>query len=215
MFRRYVLPFLILWFYRLLSWSWRKSTIEPPALKSALANRDPLIMAHWHGDELAITHLVSRYRLATMTSTSRDGELMDHVIRGLGGETSRGSSTRGAVQALKGLVRLCRQGHPASMAVDGPKGPRFEVKPGVFQLSHLAKAPIFPVGVAVSKALVFEKSWNKAYLPWPFAQVITVFGEPIDFSAEGVDPKSPESAQRLKQAIANAQQQASKLIAQL
>src|SRR5690606_18737721 len=109
----------------------------------------------WHGDELAVLHLVKRYRLATMTSTSKDGAIIDYVIRKLGGDTSRGSSTRGAVTALKGLVRLGRSGRVLSLAVDGPKGPIYEPKPGVFELSKLCGAAIVPVGVAVTKAHVF------------------------------------------------------------
>lgn len=214
MFRRRILPVLVWFIYSLLHWSWRKIIIEPDSLKSALANGEPLIMAHWHGDELAVLHLVRRYRLATMTSTSRDGSLIDFVIRAFGGKTVRGSSTRGGASALKGLVRLTKGGHPASMAVDGPKGPIYQVKPGVFELSRLAGAQIFPVSVATNSKHIFEKSWNKAYLPLPFARVAIVYGDPLPVVTREQDPKAPELAQKLSVALADAKQQASKLIAQ-
>lgn len=214
MFRQHVLPFLVWAFYRMLSLSWRKVLVEPPAMQLALAQRKPFILAHWHGDELSVIHLVKRYKLATMTSTSRDGELMGQVLRRLGAKTAPGSSTRGGIQALKGLVRLCRQGYPTSMAVDGPKGPIHQIKPGVFQLSHLAEAPIFALGVAYRRGFVFEKSWNKTYLPWPFTKVVMVFSEPLPALRNDLDPRSPEYADLLYQRLADAKQQASKLIAQ-
>lgn len=213
MFRKYALPFLVFWLYRLLSLTWRKTIIEDEPLRKAIANNQPIVFAHWHGHELAITFLVSRYRLATMTSVSKDGQLIDFVIRKLGGATSKGSSSRGAVSALKGLIRLMKNGHPASMAVDGPRGPIYQVKPGVFELSRLAQAQIFPVGVAIGNPLVFKNSWNKAALPKPFSKVCVCYGEPIQTLDKSHNPKDLKLAQDLKHRISDACQQASKLIA--
>lgn len=176
MMRRHVLPFAVWLLYWLWSATWRKTVVEHPTVAYARRDGRPLVFAHWHGDELAIVHLVGRYHIATMTSTSQDGRLMERVVRRLGGRTCSGSSTRGGMSALKGLVRLCRSGHNASMAVDGPRGPLHEVKPGVFQLARLAGGAIVPVGVASDSALVFHKSWNQARLPWPFTRVVTYFG---------------------------------------
>lgn len=162
--------------YRLLALTWRKRAIEDPSVSEARRAGRNCIFAHWHGDELAIAHLAGRYRIATMTSRSADGRLMDFVIRRLGGVTARGSSSSGGMGALKGLVRLCRHGRNASVAVDGPRGPRHRVKPGVFQLARLTDGVIVPVGVAASRGHVFENSWNRAQLPWPFARVVVCFG---------------------------------------
>jgi lysophospholipid acyltransferase (LPLAT)-like uncharacterized protein len=158
------------------TFTWTLECHEDESVSRAKADAKPLIFAHWHGHELCIVPLVTSYKIATMTSTSKDGQLIDFVIRRLGGATSRGSSTRGGVGALKGLVRLMGQGYRASMAVDGPKGPLHKVKPGVFELSRLAEAQIVPVGVACSNAIVFKKSWNKALLPKPFTRVVVTFG---------------------------------------
>lgn len=138
-----------------------------------------------------------------MTSTSKDGQLIDYVIRKFGGATSKGSSTRGAVGALKGLVRLMKKDeYNSSMAVDGPKGPIYKVKPGVFELSKLTKAVIVPVGVASHPHLSFEKSWNKARLPKPFAKIHVFFSRPLDLDME--DLKSKKNSDALGDAIANA-----------
>lgn len=214
MFRRRILPWLVWWIYRLWTWSWRVQFQEPLELKALLADRAPLIFAHWHGDELAITHLVTKYRIATMTSTSADGSLIDFVIRRLGGATSRGSTTRGAVGALKGLITLMRKGFNASMAVDGPRGPIYQVKPGVFELSRLAKAYIIPTAADCSSAIVFKKSWNKAHLPKPFSRVVVVFGQPVGIISKSDDVRSPELSKTLASRLSDARHQAAKLIAE-
>lgn len=204
MFRRFVLPWIVWLFYRLWTSTWRLEVHESEGLKAAIAKQSPLIFAHWHGDELCVVPLVRRYKIATMTSTSKDGQLIDFVIHKLGGATSRGSSTRGGIGALKGLVRLVREGYRASMAVDGPKGPLHEVKPGVFELSRLSDALIIPVGAAADNAIVFHKAWNKAYLPKPFSRVVVHFSDPWPAIQRDQAAKAPELAESLKAAISKA-----------
>ena len=196
--------------YRLLIATWRIRVIESPGLQSALSNGKPVVFAHWHGDELSIIHLVKRYRLSTMTSTSRDGAIVDFVIQKFGGATSRGSSTRGAVAAFKGLIRLVRSGHNASIAVDGPRGPFHEPKPGIFELSRICNVPIVPTGVAATPVRRFEKSWNKTFLPLPFAKVVIVLAEPI---APHAKHETQNATMLLKTALDTARQHASKIIA--
>lgn len=208
MFRRFVLPWIGWIVYRLWSATWRIQRHESEGMRQAIAAGEPLVFAHWHGDELKIMPLVSPYRIATMVSTSKDGELMDFAIRKLGGATSRGSSTRGGVGALKGLIRLMHNGYRASIAVDGPKGPLHRVKPGVFELSRLAKAKIVPVGAATDRAIVFRKSWNKAELAKPFATIAVHFGEPLPALTRDDSAKDSALIERLEREISKACQRA-------
>lgn len=180
-------------------------------MRALLKERKPILLAHWHGDEIALLHLVSRYHLATITSTSKDGELMTKIIHRLGGVTTRGSSTRGGIAALKGLIRLLKSGrHNSSFAVDGPKGPIYKVKPGIFEVSRLVGAPIFWVGVSSDRSYTFERAWNKATLPKPFARVFIEWHGPLPALADGDDPKSEQLATLLEAKLNAAKHQASK-----
>ena len=141
--RGVILGFIIWVFYRLISITWRVELHEPEELKELMKDKKPFILAHFHGDEFAMLFLVPRYKLSTMISTSKDGELVNIVYRLLGGTASRGSSTRGGVSALKGLIELSKKGNSCNVSVDGPKGPLHEVKPGIFELSRVLKTKIF------------------------------------------------------------------------
>lgn len=182
-------------------------------MKKELLNKTPLALAHWHGDEIALLHLVKKYKIATITSTSNDGEMMDKLFHFLGGKTSRGSSTRGAVQALKGLCRLIKSGRNCSFAVDGPKGPIYKAKPGVFEVSRLMGCPIFVGGVFCDKYVLFNKSWNQTYLPKPFAKIVVVWRGPIGPISKNQDPRSQDLALYLENELRAAKQQALKIIA--
>lgn len=158
---------------------------------------------------MVVLRLGRRYRCAAMTSTSNDGELMTRVLRYFGFGISRGSSTRGGARALLGMVKLVEQGYSATVAVDGPKGPRFKVKPGIFHVAKHTGTFIVPTGVAKSRALVFKKSWNKTFLPWPFTKVVVSFGVPIapplDFDSQNILELQVELENRLHQERGRAQ----------
>jgi lysophospholipid acyltransferase (LPLAT)-like uncharacterized protein len=188
--------------YKMISLTWRVQATEPPELLERIRAHQPTIFAHWHGDEIVLVSLVRKFRVATIASTSKDGEMMNTVIHLLGGKTSRGSSTRGAVSALKGLVRLVKsEGRNSSFAVDGPKGPLHKAKPGVFELSRLAEAPIFAVAVSCDRAWKFEKSWNKTYVPKPFARVFIEWAFAMPAITKLQDPRSESLATSLEAAL--------------
>ena len=209
--RSYIIGFLLWVFYRLMVWSWRIELHEPERLKELSQNKKAFLLAHFHGDEAPLLFLAGRYRLSTMISTSKDGELMNVVYSLLGGKASRGSSTRGGVSALKGLIELSRQGRPMNISVDGPKGPIYEVKPGVFELSRILKTEIFAGGAYCESAWRFPKAWNKAYFPKPFARVVIVWTGPFGPITKDQDPRDPELAKALQNQLFDARQQAAKL----
>jgi lysophospholipid acyltransferase (LPLAT)-like uncharacterized protein len=210
---KYVLPYIIYFIYSAIKLTWRIEIIEPESMKKARAEKKPMVFAHWHGDEIAIIHLFGIYHAAAMVSTSKDGDLMDKCARLFGAHTVRGSSTRGGVSALRGILRASREGWSPSISVDGPKGPYHKAKAGVFEISKITGGVIFPVCAATSRAKVFEKSWNKMFLPMPFARVVCVWGEPLPAVARDADAHDPDLARTLEAALTNAGQHARNLIA--
>jgi lysophospholipid acyltransferase (LPLAT)-like uncharacterized protein len=59
------------------------------------------------------------------------------------------------------------------MALDGPRGPALEAKPGAQWLAQKAKAQFVNVSVKYSCAFRL-KSWDKTFIPLPFSK-ITIF----------------------------------------
>jgi len=211
--RGFFLGFLIWILYKILSSTWKINVVEHPEMTMHISKRNPVILAHFHGDELVLLSLIRKYRTATITSTSKDGEIMTTAVWFAGGKTVRGSSTRGGAAALKGLLRLCKSGHNCSLAVDGPKGPLFEIKPGVFEISRLLRAPIFSGGVWVDRAWHFPKSWNKTFLPKPFAKVNVYWRGPALWVDKTVNPRDIDLAKTLKNQLFDARRQSANLIA--
>lgn len=212
-FKGLVLGFLVWIIYKIISLTWRVKIFEPSSLQSELAQNKGVVLAHFHGDELVLISLVKKYKIATMTSTSKDGEIMNTTLKLLGAKTSRGSSTRGGIGALKGLLRLSKVGHNISFAVDGPKGPIFQVKPGVFELSRLTHANIYSCGVFCDRAWHFPKSWNKTFFPKPFAHINVYWSGPVLSVSKDQDPRSADLANSLQNQLFDARRNAANFIA--
>ncbi|WP_376694096.1 lysophospholipid acyltransferase family protein [Wenzhouxiangella sp. EGI_FJ10409] len=200
MFRRVILPRIVYAVYRGWSATWRLRRREPPAMLERMHKGQPFVVAMWHGDEFGLICFSRFYHLATMTSWSKDGELMDYVLRRLGFETARGSSSRGGSSALRGLLRLARRGWSPVITVDGPRGPVHKAKPGVLELARMTGLPVFPCAMACTRHLPLHRSWDQAKLPTPFAKVLIYWGDPIIVDRE-TDARSPAMTQRLEDAI--------------
>lgn len=215
-FRKYFLPVIVWLIYKSLYLTWKVRFHEPSDLKKVLLDRsNPLIFAHYHGDEIALLQLIGIYRIATMSSKSKDGELMNGLIRLMGGKTSRGSSSRAAVEALKGLVKLIRnEKFNACLAVDGPRGPIYKVKPGIFEISRLTNGQIYFGGVYCDRAFHFPKAWNKTFLPKPFAKMDIVWLGPFGPYDKSVDPRDPKLLAEAEAILVSARSKAKELFDQ-
>ena len=156
--------------------TWRVHWIDaPPAERS--------VYAFWHGQQMALVAGRRGTRLATLVSLSRDGELQASVMRRLGLEVVRGSSSRGGAGGLLGMIRAVRAGADAAFAVDGPRGPAHEAKWGALVVGARAPARIVPVATAARRAWVLRKAWDGFEIPLPFTTVAISIGAARSFAA--------------------------------
>jgi lysophospholipid acyltransferase (LPLAT)-like uncharacterized protein len=171
--------------YRLIFLTVRVREVNRPlALVNAIKTGGPLVMAHWHGDEWFFLRLWGKRPITVLSSHSEQGTRMERVLRWLGFNVTRGSSSRGGAAGLRVLVEAGKRGQFVALAVDGPKGPRHVVKPGIIQLARLTQLNIVPLVGTSSRHLLLKKSWNQARLPLPFSRVTIAYGPPISVARD-------------------------------
>jgi lysophospholipid acyltransferase (LPLAT)-like uncharacterized protein len=146
-----------------------------------------------------------------MTSLSRDGELQSRVMAGLGYEVVRGSASRSGARGLIGLKKLMDRGWHATFAVDGPRGPIHEVKPGAVYLAKKTGAPVVPMASSAKPAHIFSRAWDLYLLPRPFAKGAVVFGEPIYFNADMSEEAVTRDSVLLKEELLRIQERADEM----
>jgi len=181
-----LLPYLIAPLYWLLSKTWRIRELGPsPVLEKYVrkSSSAPCVYAHWHGDELVLVGYYANRNLAVLSSLSKDGSIMAKTLELLGYQVFRGSSSKGGARGLIGLIKAVKNGSQSSLAVDGPKGPIYEVKPGVVELARRTGQPIVPLRTRCDRAWYVPRAWNKSYLPKPFARIEVEYGEAIQAQA--------------------------------
>ncbi len=115
--------------------------------------------------------------ITVLTSPSRDGQIFAGFLRRLGLRTVKGSSSRGGAQGMLALVHAIKQGHHIGIVVDGPRGPRGDVKPGVIWLSRQTGAPIVAIASRLTPRVRLP-TWDRAEIPLPFARREMHFSEP-------------------------------------
>lgn len=163
---------------RCLGVSWRITTAHPDHLAAARARSPQVLFAFWHGRLLPLAFTHREQQVQVLASEHPDGEMLGQVIRRLGFGHVRGSSTRGGARAIRELSRLITSGYDLGMTVDGPRGPRFVVKPGPIQIARISGAPIVPITTGSSRHKTFA-SWDAFELPAPFTRVRVQYGPPV------------------------------------
>ena len=137
------------------------------------------VLSVWHQTMFStLTSSIGR-KYALIVSRSKDGDVIANACKSFGHVPTRGSSSKGGKEALIEVIKIMKTGLPAAMAVDGPRGPFHEVKPGVIEMARLTNSAIIPWSSYPSEKWCFHKSWDKFFLPKPFSKIVIVFGDPI------------------------------------
>lgn len=153
------------------------------------------VWCFWHRCLLpAACFFRRRPRTTLLISASFDGELIARTIEHMGYETVRGSSSRGGSDGLRALARAVQDGATAVIPGDGPRGPRYLLKPGITRLARLTERPINSFYLLPQRAWVL-RSWDALLVPKPFSRVVMVWGRPVP------PPESAEAEEQVRLAV--------------
>ena len=142
------------------------------------------VLAFFHGRQFLLMSCLRSKKLSSMVSLSRDGEVQAKVMVALGYQVARGSASRGGTRGLMGLVKLMKEGYWPALAVDGPKGPIHEVKPGAVFLAKREGVPLIPMAASARPSRLFRKAWDLYLLPMPFSRGSVLLGDPLIFDKD-------------------------------
>ncbi len=175
-----------------LVWGWsRVVRVDGGEYVAAALRRAPsFIPVYWHQHQLfCVKHLLEQRRaglkLGFLISPSVDGEIGAMIVRSLGGEVIRGSSTHTGARALRDYYHaLAHDGVSPAITPDGPRGPPWKFKPGAVLLAQLSGRPMIPLSYAASRA--WKIKWDRFVIPKPFSRIVIAVGEPV-YVPKGLD----------------------------
>ena len=183
-----------------LVWGWsrvvRVSGTE--RIVASLARAPSFIPVYWHQHQVfCVKHLLEQrgagLKLGFLISPSVDGEIGAMLVRAVGAEAIRGSSTHTGARALRDYYQaLAKDGVSPAIPPDGPRGPPWKFKPGAIMLAQLSGRPMIPLSYCASRA--WKIKWDRFIVPKPFSRISIAVGEPV-YVPKGLDAASLERLQ--------------------
>ncbi len=165
---------------------------------ASLARAPSFIPVYWHQHQIfCVKHLLDKrsagLKLGFLISPSVDGEIGAMLVRAVGAEVIRGSSTHTGARALRDYYQaLAKAGVSPAITPDGPRGPPWKFKPGAVLLAQLSGRPMIPLSYAASRA--WKIKWDRFVIPKPFSRVAIAVGEPV-YVPKGLDAAALERLQ--------------------
>lgn len=165
------------------TWIWdinyrRVKVVSPEARPYLVDGKKPVIFALYHGSMIGLLGIHPRKQTTILISNSRDGEIVTRACHGWGFSTARGSAGKGGVKGTLELLDAARQGQSLAFMVDGPRGPRQEVKLGIIRIAQMTGLPILPLALSARTAW-FPNSWDRFSAASWGTPMVTIFGEPF------------------------------------
>ena len=139
----------------------------------------PAVYVNWHRHLPFLIAFHGRRRRFIMVSRAPHMAPIARWCRLMGLELVRGATGEGGRRALAQMKTLLENGESVVLAVDGPTGPAFQVKPGCIDLARDAGVPIIPVGYRSRGGKTLTGRWDEMRVPVPFDDIVIVLGEPI------------------------------------
>ncbi|MBF0237265.1 MAG: lysophospholipid acyltransferase family protein [SAR324 cluster bacterium] len=156
------------------------------------------ILATWHNNIFISAWLLRFQGYAALISQSKDGEGIYSVVNRFGFTAIRGSSSRGGAKALLEMSRSLKQGTPAAVTPDGPRGPIYKVQPGILMIAKMTGLPIIPWHAEASRQWE-ARSWDRHKFPKPFSRIVAGYGQPFYVPSKLTSEQIPEYAEALEQ----------------
>jgi len=139
------------------------------------------IGALWHNRLLVFPLVLRRFfpqrHGAALISASRDGDLLADAVQRFGYNVVRGSSSRMGASAILQLGEVLASHGDVVITPDGPRGPAYELGPGIIFLAQKSGAPVVPVNLEYSRCWRLG-SWDRFIVPQPFAKVRVLINRP-------------------------------------
>lgn len=162
------------------------------------------IGALWHNRLLIFPLVLRRFfpnrRGAALISASRDGDLLTDAIRRFGYDVVRGSSSRLGASAILQLTEELASGRDVVITPDGPRGPVYELGPGIIFLAQKSGALVLPMNLEYSHCWRLG-SWDRFIIPRPFSTVRVLISQPYRVDQTGTPEEFEAERLRVQQTM--------------
>jgi lysophospholipid acyltransferase (LPLAT)-like uncharacterized protein len=183
-----------------------KKSVPSTSLRDGERSRT-VIYAFWHGRMLIFTYSHRKRKIHVLISEHRDGEFIARIIHRLGFVSVRGSTTRGGSKAIFEMCEKTSSGFDVAISPDGPRGPGFQVHPGIIYTAQRSQMPIIPITNSAKNRWNLS-TWDKFLIPKPLSKAVIMIGKPIYIPVESTPEELEEKRIELEKSLLELTQKA-------
>ena len=151
-------------------------------VKTLNGHSTPIIHVLWHNQIFASPYLwrkmYPKRECVVLTSASKDGAVLASAVKVFKVGAVHGSSSRRGAAAIVALRRAAKAGKDLVFTPDGPRGPRYQLQPGVVKIAQTTGLLIVPMHIEYLSCWTL-KTWDRFRIPKPFSKVRITLREPI------------------------------------
>ena len=107
-------------------------------------------------------------------------------MRCAGSRTTHDRLRHSGKEAADRLVEYLKKGYSTVILPDGPSGPPFKMKKGVFHISLRSGVPIVPMRFESANSIEIQY-WDLRKWPLPFSKFTVIYGAPIQITDDNFD----------------------------
>lgn len=155
-----------------------------------------MVFIFWHQATFIPLYHYRNQKACLLTMKSIKGEVLARTCERLGYQVTRLESEDDS-KGFRQMLNLAKQGYDCNIAVDGPNGPIYKMKPGALFLAQKLGWPVLPVAVAVHPRWGIPWRWDKYLIPWPFARAVILFGDPVYVNESSMDSEKERRGKML------------------
>lgn len=182
--RNALFPLLAYYLLRLVILSCR---VKIHGLKDYLedAKKSGGILALWHNRLLLLPYFggccTPQINYSAVISNSRDGHPLAKVTSFFPNTRAIRVAHNKRSQALKTVIKTLQTKCVVIITPDGPKGPPYEIKPGLALAATTTSSKIFPLSWSANRYWSL-KTWDQMMIPKPFSQIDISIGKALTFN---------------------------------
>lgn len=160
------------------------------------------IIMLWHNRLMLVASVFIKHTpqfiFNAFISQSRDGEPLALFTNSFKNGRSIRVRHNAKHEALKEMIHKLKQGKEVLIVTpDGPRGPRYKVKPGLTMAAKETSAKVFPFSWTANRFWQL-KTWDRMLLPKPFTTIYVKIGSPLTLAPH---ESLKESIDRLEDAL--------------
>lgn len=161
---------------------------------------EAFIIGFWHGKSFCFFPLLKGSKINVLTTINARGDYLEHMLHYFEYYPIRIADDYTSGQELLRLRRIINHDHfnHLAIALDGPLGPIYQVKPFVFYTALFSKRRMIHFDFSCRYKIKLKRRWDQYLIPLPFNKIKIYISEPLEVTKADVQDEFRQLREKLK-----------------